>query len=99
MPMYDNSDAFTHAAHGHNAEKAYAEYRKVQVRIERIEKLASDMYKSNDRQAQRWLVASEDDEAWRYRTLCGLRAAYQQVIDTETAMASLYPTRPYEPDL
>jgi hypothetical protein len=90
MGMYKDSSRFTLTAHKANAERAYIEYRKIQARIERHEAYAKEMYKDNDRQVQRWLESSEEDHAYRYRALCGQRAAYQQVIATETAMASLY---------
>jgi hypothetical protein len=90
MGMYKDQARFTLTAHKANAERAYIEYRKIQDRIERHEAYAKEMYKDNDRQVQRWLESSEEDHAYRYRALCGQRAAYQQVIATETAMASLY---------
>jgi hypothetical protein len=90
MGMYDNNNRYSQEAHRYNAERAYIEYRKIQDRIERHEAYAKEMYKDNDRQVQRWLESSEEDHAYRYRALCGQRAAYQQVIATETAMASLY---------
>lgn len=74
------------------AEAAYARYRNIQERISAYEARVSRMYPDNDRLAAAFLKESEEPAAWVYRTLCKGRAVEEQIIATETAMASLYQT-------
>ena len=76
--------------HTERAEEAYVKYRNVQARISAFEAGVSERYPTNDRLAAAYLKDSDDPEAWVYRVLCKQRANFEQIIATETAMASLY---------
>lgn len=76
--------------HRERAVAAYERYRQYQARIDAYENYVGSKFPDNDRLVANHLKNSDEPDAWVYRTLCKKRAIQEQIIATETAMASLY---------
>lgn len=76
--------------HIERARVAYAKYQRMQARIDAFEQHVTNMFPDNDRMVSNHLNNSDEADVWVYRALCKQRAIQEQIIATETAMASLY---------
>ncbi len=79
-----------HRHHRLRAERAYARYLELQGQIDGFEERVSNSFPTNDRLAANYLKNSDEPEVWVYGVLCKHRDIQEQIIATETAMASLY---------